>query len=135
MTTEIVHLDPDNLLHEYGLDTQRLQPWAVLDAPFEGSWALARPRSHSTLHSHHEHEIFIAVRGSATIECDGKQAPFRAGDVAFFRPGLEHRLLNDSSEEFMFYSVWWDREMAENFLSQDRLSQDRLSQDWAGARP
>jgi mannose-6-phosphate isomerase-like protein (cupin superfamily) len=120
VTAEIVHLDPDNLLREYGLDTQRLQPWAVLNAPFEGSWALARPRSRSTLHSHHEHEIFIAVRGSATIECDGKRAAFRAGDVAFFRPGLEHRLLNDGNEEFTFYSVWWDREMAEKFLSRDQ---------------
>lgn len=120
MAPEIVHLEPDALLHEYGLDTQRLQPWAVCNAPFEGSWALARPRTRSTLHSHHEHEIFIAIRGSAVIECDGKQAPFRAGDIAFFQPGLQHRLLNDGDEEFMFYSVWWDEEMAERFLSVNR---------------
>jgi mannose-6-phosphate isomerase-like protein (cupin superfamily) len=120
MAVEIVHLKPDSLLHEYGLDTQRLMPWAVLNAPFESSWALARPRTRSTLHSHHEHEIFIAVRGSAVIECDGALAPFRAGDIAFFRPGLEHRLLNDGDEEFMFYSVWWDEEMAGQFIDRNR---------------
>jgi mannose-6-phosphate isomerase-like protein (cupin superfamily) len=120
MSAEIVHLEPDHLLFEYGLHTQRLQPWAVLNAPFESSWALARPRTRSRLHSHHEHEIFIAVRGAAVIECDGKQAPFRAGDIAFLPPGQEHRLLNDGDEEFVFYSVWWDQDMAEKFIARDR---------------
>ncbi|MDQ2813774.1 MAG: cupin domain-containing protein [Actinomycetota bacterium] len=120
MTVEVVHLASDNLLSEYGLHTQRLMPWDALNAPFEGSWALAKPGTRSTLHSHHEHEIFIAVRGSAVIECDGAQTPFRAGDVAFFQPGREHRLLNDGAEEFMFYSVWWDQDMAERFIAGDR---------------
>jgi len=120
MAAEIVHLESDNLLHEYGLDTQRLQPWEVLNAPFEGSWAFARPRTRSRLHSHHEHEIFIAVRGSAVIECDGDRTPFGAGDVALFQPGREHRLLNDGDEEFVFYSVWWDEEMSEQFLARSR---------------
>lgn len=120
MAAEIVHLESDNLLHEYGLDTQRLFPWPVLNAPFEGSWALAKPGSRSTLHSHHEHEIFIAVRGSAVIECDGDETPFAAGDIVFFQPGKLHRLLNDGADEFMFYSVWWDQEMSEKFLEKDR---------------
>ena len=120
MAAEIVHLDSENLLHEYGLDTQRLFPWDVLNAPFEASWALARPRTRSQLHSHHEHEIFVAVRGSAVIECDGDETPFQAGDVAHFIPGKQHRLLNDGDDEFMFYSVWWDEEMSEKFIKRNR---------------
>jgi mannose-6-phosphate isomerase-like protein (cupin superfamily) len=120
MAAEVVHLDWENLLHEYGLDTQRLFPWDVLNAPFESSWAVARPRTASTLHSHHEHEIFIAVRGNAVIECDGEPTPFKSGDVSFFRPGHQHRLLNDNDEEFVFYSVWWDAEMSERFLARNR---------------
>jgi mannose-6-phosphate isomerase-like protein (cupin superfamily) len=120
MTVQVVRLRRDALLHEYGVDTQRLQPWAVLNAPFEGSFAAVRAGTNSTLHSHHEHEIFIALRGEAVIECDGDQAPFRAGDVAFFRPGLLHRVLNDGAEDFEFYSVWWDEEMAERFVCVNR---------------
>jgi mannose-6-phosphate isomerase-like protein (cupin superfamily) len=119
MAAEISHLASDNLLYEYGLHTQRLLPWDVLNAPFEGSWALAKPHTRSTLHSHHEHEIFIAIRGAAVIQCDGVQAPFRAGDIAFLRPGEEHCLLNDGDDEFMFYSVWWDQDMAERFLTRN----------------
>jgi hypothetical protein len=30
-------------------------------------------------------------------------------------------VLNDSDEDFEFYSVWWDGEMAERYLSRDRV--------------
>jgi mannose-6-phosphate isomerase-like protein (cupin superfamily) len=125
MSVEVVRLRRDTLLHEYGVDTQRLQPWDVLNAPFEGSFAVVRAGTHSTLHSHHEHEIFIGLRGEAVIECDGQRAPFRAGDVAFFKPGLQHRVLNDGGEDFEFYSVWWDEKMAEGFIARNRMGARR----------
>ena len=117
MSVDVVRLNRDALVREYGVDAQRLMPWAVLNAPFESSWAVVRAGTDSTLHSHHEHEIFVAVRGEATIECDGDRAAFRTGDVAFLPPGLQHRVLNDGTEDFEFYSIWWDAEMAERFLS------------------
>jgi len=119
MAVDVVRLDRNNLVAEYGTETQRLQPWAVLNAPFEGSFAVVRAGTHSTLHSHHEYEIFIALRGEAVVETDGTHAPFRAGDVAFFSPGRMHRVLNDGERDFEFYSVWWDREMAQRFLAAD----------------
>jgi mannose-6-phosphate isomerase-like protein (cupin superfamily) len=121
MSVEVTRLERGSLRHEYGVDTQRLQPWAVLNAPFEGSFAVVRAGTRSTLHSHHEHEIFIAIRGEAVIECDGEQAPFRRGDVAFFKPGLQHRVLNDDGEDFEFYSVWWDAEMAGRFIESSQV--------------
>jgi mannose-6-phosphate isomerase-like protein (cupin superfamily) len=72
------------------------------------------------LHSHHENEIFVAVRGAALVECDGEQSSFTAGDVALFQPGQRHRVLNDGTEDFEFYSVWWDEEMAARFISKNR---------------
>ena len=120
MAVEVVHLDRDSLTHEYGCDTQRLLPWAVLNSPFESSFALVRAGTHSALHSHHEHEIYIGLRGEAVIECDGEKAPFRPGDVAFMKPGTQHHVLNDGDEDFEFYSVWWDEEMAKGFISRNR---------------
>jgi len=121
MAVEVSRLKRDSLRHEYGVDTQRLQPWAVLNAPFEGSFATVRAGTVSTLHSHHEHEIFIALKGEAVIACDGDRAAFRAGDVAFFRPGSRHCVHNDGADDFEFYSVWWDDEMSERFLDRDRV--------------
>jgi|tagenome__1003787_1003787.scaffolds.fasta_scaffold20974407_2 mannose-6-phosphate isomerase-like protein (cupin superfamily) len=117
MAVHVVRLQRDRLRREYGVDTQRLQPWAVLNAPFESAWAVVRAGTQSTLHSHHEHEIFVAVKGQAVIECDGARTTFRTGDVAFFPPGVHHCVHNDGPEDFEFYSIWWDAEMAECFVS------------------
>jgi mannose-6-phosphate isomerase-like protein (cupin superfamily) len=117
MAVELVPLDRASMTYEYGVDVQRLVPWAALNAPFEGAWAVVRAGTDSTPHSHHECEIFIAVRGAAVVECDGQQSPFRVGDVALFQPGQQHRVLNDSDQDFEFYSIWWDREMSERFLA------------------
>ena len=121
MTVDVVGLRRDAFTHEYGVDVQRLVPWATLNAPFEGAWAVVRAGTESTLHSHHETEIFIAVRGECVVECDGARSPFRVGDVALFQPGQEHRVLNAGDTDFEFYSVWWDDAMAETFLTRRRL--------------
>jgi mannose-6-phosphate isomerase-like protein (cupin superfamily) len=121
MAVHVVRLHRDRLRREYGVDAQRLQPWTVLDAPFESAWAVVRAGTQSTQHSHHEHEIFVAVKGEAVVECDGEQTAFRTGDVAFFPPGAHHFVLNDGPEDFEFYSIWWDTEMAERFASGDRM--------------
>lgn len=117
---DIHHLDRDSLVHENGLDAQRLLPWATLNAPFEGSWCVIRPGTASTPHAHHEHEIFIAVRGSAVLESEGKRAPFVAGDIVHFRPHTAHRVVNDGAADFEMYSVWWDENMAARFTARNR---------------
>lgn len=114
---EIRKLDRGSLLAEYGALTQRLLPWDAINAPFEGSWAVIEPGTASTPHSHHEYEIFIATSGSATIEADGVRRPFAAGDVAFMPPGSHHTVINDGEQDFLFYSVWWDTEMADRFTA------------------
>ena len=116
MVVHISRLDRDNLLHEYAVDTQRLMPWAVLNAPFEVSYAICRAGTISKLHTHHEQEIFLAVSGECVVECGGELKPFRAGDVTYFTPGQLHRVHNHNDEDFVFFSVWWDPAMAHRFL-------------------
>jgi mannose-6-phosphate isomerase-like protein (cupin superfamily) len=120
MGVEVVRFAQDGLKPEYGLVAQRLQPWAVCNAPFESAWAVVEPHTESVLHSHHEHEIFVAVGGECVIECEGERTPFRRGDVAFFKPGLRHHVLNESDANFEFYSIWWDETMAATYISRNR---------------
>jgi len=117
---EIHKLNRDTLRHENGLDAQRLLPWAALNAPFEGSWCVIRQGTSSTLHSHHEHEIFIALSGESVLESDGERAPFSAGDIVFLPPGSKHCVINDGDVDFEMYSVWWDQEMSERFTARHR---------------
>lgn len=116
---DIRNLDRDRLESEYGVLTQRLLPWPQLRTPFEGAWAVLEPGAATTPHCHHEHEIFIAAVGTATISSDGKLMPFNAGDTAYLPPGETHQITNIGAGEFRMYSVWWDPEMAERFTADD----------------
>ena len=116
----IRRLDRANLTRAYGLDSERLLPWPVLEAPFEGAWCIVRPGQESTAHAHSEHEIFIAMRGSAVIESAGERVPFRTGDIVHFPPNVQHHVINDTAEDFEMYSVWWDADMATRFTARNR---------------
>ncbi|MFI9170085.1 cupin domain-containing protein [Streptomyces lincolnensis] len=112
----IRNLDRDNLRHENGLDAQRLLPWPALNAPFEGSWCIVKPGTASIPHAHHDYEIFIALTGTAVLETGGRRRSFAAGDIAYFEPGTEHSVVNESTDQdFEMYSIWWDPGMADTF--------------------
>lgn len=114
---EIRKLDRANLTKAYGLDSQRLLPWPALNAPFEGAWCIVHPGDESTAHSHHEYETFIAMAGSAVLDVNGQRQEFVAGDIARLTPGSVHKVVNDSAEDFEFYSIWWDADMSTKFLT------------------
>lgn len=119
---EIHRLDRAGLKEEYGIESQRLLPWAGLNAPFEGAYAVVRPGKSTTPHSHHEYELFIAAKGSAVLVSGGKREPFRAGDTVHFVPGDVHELVNESDEDFEFFSVWWDPAMGVRFAERHAAS-------------
>jgi quercetin dioxygenase-like cupin family protein len=119
---EIRKLDRDNLVHEYGVESQRLLPWSALNAPFEGAYAVIRPGTSTTPHSHHEYEVFVATAGEALLESDGRRERFVAGDVVHFKPGVTHQVINDSQADFEMFSVWWDVEMTAEFAQRHSTS-------------
>jgi len=118
---EIRPLERDNLKLDNGLRAQRLMPWQALNAPFEGSWCVVHPGAASGQHSHHEHEIWIALSGSAEILAEGQRMPFSAGDIIRFPPGTGHQVVNNGDGDFEMYSVWWDTELAEKFLARHQV--------------
>jgi len=118
---------------ENGLLAQRLIPWPTLNAPFEGAWCVIRPGTASIAHAHHEYEIFIAVSGAALVESEGEQTPFVGGDIVYFKPGADHRVINNGDSDFQMYGVWWDTEIAHGFLVRDGLDQHGRDQQGASA--
>ncbi|GAA2463881.1 cupin domain-containing protein [Winogradskya humida] len=112
---EIRKLDRETLKPDNGLRAQRLMPWEVLNAPFEGSWCVVSPGAVSGAHGHHEYEIWVAMTGAATIITDEGRTPFVAGDIVHFEPEFRHQVVNESDTDFQMYSVWWDAELAKNF--------------------
>jgi mannose-6-phosphate isomerase-like protein (cupin superfamily) len=120
---DLRRLNRPALVHENGLDAQRLLPWAGLNAPFEGSWCVLAPGAASTPHAHHEYEIFIAVTGRAVLRSEGEEREFAAGDVVSFQPGTTHQVANESGQVFEMYSIWWDAAMTERFTARHEAGQ------------
>jgi mannose-6-phosphate isomerase-like protein (cupin superfamily) len=114
---EIRRLARADLTRAYGLDSERLLPWAALNAPFEGAWCVVRPGDVSDAHSHHEYEIFIAMTGSAVLEVDGERGDLLAGDIAHLTPGSTHRVRNEGDADFEYYAIWWDTDMSGRFTA------------------
>jgi mannose-6-phosphate isomerase-like protein (cupin superfamily) len=117
---EIRRFDQANLKPDNGLQAERLLPWPALNAPFEGSWCVVRPGAASGPHGHHEHEIWVAMNGTAEVVAGGARHPFTAGDIVHFPPGTRHQVVNRSDADFEMYAVWWDAEMAERFTARQK---------------
>ncbi len=57
-------------------------------------------------HKHHkEEELFIAVKGEATIRQDEEFFQVRSGDVFFFKTGVSHQMYNHTQEPFLFFAL------------------------------
>ncbi|GAA1987094.1 cupin domain-containing protein [Kitasatospora viridis] len=120
MAHEIRPLDRAALKPDNQLRAQRLVPWPLLNAPFEGSWCVVAPGTESGEHGHHEYEIWIALFGASEIRTEGKRVPFVAGDVIHFEPNTVHQVVNSSDADFEFYAIWWDADLAGGFLAKHR---------------
>ncbi|WP_320067220.1 cupin domain-containing protein [Micromonospora sp. RTGN7] len=117
---EIRKLDHHGLKPDNGLRAQRLMPWEALNAPFEGSWCVVPPGAESGAHGHHEYEIWIALTGQAELVTDAGNTPFVAGDVVHFPPHERHQVVNRGEQPFQMYAIWWDHEMADQFVERHR---------------
>jgi mannose-6-phosphate isomerase-like protein (cupin superfamily) len=130
MTMQIRRLDPDGMRPDNGLVAQRLMPWTLINAPFEGSWCVVRPGAESGAHGHHEYEIWVAMTGAAEIVTDDERVPFVAGDVVHFTPHHRHQVVNDGDEDFQMYAIWWDTDLSERFLTRhDEVQHDEVRHD------
>jgi quercetin dioxygenase-like cupin family protein len=113
---EIRQLARATMVRENGADGQRLVPWPVLNAPFEGAWVRVPARGGTGAHAHPDYEIFIAVSGQAELVSGDERRAFKVGDIVHFPPHTEHSVVNDNDTDFEFYSVWWDTDMSAHFL-------------------
>ncbi|OMQ27060.1 cupin domain-containing protein [Serratia oryzae] len=107
----------DTLIHEYDLDGSRLLPWDGMNAPFGGAWCVVHPGTESRRHSHDEYELFIAIHGHAEVRIGERFIEAEKGDLVLLPLNTEHSVRNNSNEDFHFYSIWWDKKSASQFLN------------------
>ncbi len=68
-----------------------------------GMFGLLVPGTQVPYHYHKNREsIIIAISGEATEVIDGKEFPFKAGDIAFIPAGEKHTTVNRSGQDFRY---------------------------------
>jgi quercetin dioxygenase-like cupin family protein len=68
-----------------------------------GMFGLLVPGSQVPYHYHKEREsVIIAISGEATEVVEGKEYPFRAGEVFYIQAGEKHMTVNRSGEDFRY---------------------------------
>lgn len=104
------------LKHEYDLDGKRLLPWDNWDMPFGGAWCVVRSNTHSLKHEHDEQEMFFAVSGCADVHVGEEIFELNKGDMIAIPPGSSHFVENNHSDDFHFYTLWWDSDTCKEYL-------------------
>lgn len=57
-------------------------------------------------HKHyHEEELFLAIKGEATVRQEGEFFKVVAGDIFFFKTHVTHQMYNHSDEPFYFFAL------------------------------
>jgi oxalate decarboxylase/phosphoglucose isomerase-like protein (cupin superfamily) len=111
-------LRDQTLVHEYGLDGVRTFPWNGVNAPFGAAYCVVAPGTDSFAHINapaDEDELFVIIAGNATVMLGDEAFPVTSGDQIFIPQGMPHFVRNDSTEPFLFYSVWWNAEGVAGF--------------------
>lgn len=111
-------IDFTSLKHEFGLDGSRLLPWDGYAMPFAGGWCVVRAHTESEQHKQIDQEIFIAIKGNATLVVGDRKFSFELGSIAAIPKHTNHYIINDSEEDFHFYVVWWDMNYISEFVAQ-----------------
>jgi oxalate decarboxylase/phosphoglucose isomerase-like protein (cupin superfamily) len=137
-TPLIKYFARQTLTYEYGLDGIRTFPWEGVNTPIGSGYCIVRPASETLSHINDpadEDELFIGIRGQATVLLDGHAYPFGEGDQVFIPRGMVHSVRNDSDQPFHFFTVWWNRAGAQAYLSQEPAQQpaQQHSQEQVGA--
>jgi len=110
-------IDFNNLKHEFQLDGARLLPWDGYDMPFAGGWCVVRPGTESEPHTQIDQEIFLGIKGRATLVVGDQRSDFGFGDIAAIPKHTNHYFINDTEEDFHFYVIWWDMNYVNEFVA------------------
>jgi mannose-6-phosphate isomerase-like protein (cupin superfamily) len=116
---DIHRLESEKVSRNFGLDFKLLYPWAGMNAPFRGAWCVLRPGDLSEAHSHDQDEIVICMTGHGILLTEGEKIDINAGDVVFLKAGNEHAMTNELTDDFSYYSIWWNQGIATEYLAEE----------------
>lgn len=55
---------------------------------------------------HHVEQTLFLLHGEGKVVLDGKEQPYRAGDVVVVTPGVRHNFVNTGSESLKIFTIY-----------------------------
>ncbi|MGP3980919.1 cupin domain-containing protein [Streptomyces sp. KR80] len=80
----------------------------ISGAPFDATRIVVAPGAKSPVDQHAVTECWLVVTGSATMRRGDEEFELTAGDMVDIAPHVPHQVLNNSGEDFTFFSVYWN---------------------------
>ncbi|WP_165401481.1 cupin domain-containing protein [Herbihabitans rhizosphaerae] len=66
------------------------------------------PGAHSPVDKHAVTECWLASTGTARMTLGDEELTLTPGDIIAIAPHVPHQVFNESDDDFVFFSVWWD---------------------------
>ena len=82
-----------------------------------GMFGLLIPGSQVPYHYHKKREsVIIAISGEAIEVIDGKELPFKTGDIFYIQAGEKHMTVNRSGEDFRYLEFFTSPPVSADFI-------------------
>lgn len=113
-------MDWKNLKYEekFGCHVKILLPWSGLTVPFGGAWGVVKSGTRSLTDQHEKYELNIGISGKAKLNLGKDVYEVEKGDTIVISSNIPHYYENEQQEDFHVYSLWWDKELAQQYLKQ-----------------
>jgi len=103
---------------EYGLRGIRTFPWQDVVAPFGSGYCVVDPGTETLRHVNSpadEEELFVGCSGTGVVLLGDERITIGAGDQIYIPVGVEHSIVNETEEEFAFFTIWWNSECVDEY--------------------
>jgi quercetin dioxygenase-like cupin family protein len=77
-------------------------------APFRATRIVVKAGGRSPVDRHAVTECWFAASGTATIQLGDDSFTLMPGNVVGIAPHIPHQAINDTDQDFVFYSLWWN---------------------------
>lgn len=78
------------------------------NAPFELAYFQLLPHEATIEHEHYENEIFICIKGKATIQINQNELlEMYSNEILFVNKNKYHKIINNTDDLVIMIAVWW----------------------------
>jgi mannose-6-phosphate isomerase-like protein (cupin superfamily) len=81
---------------------------AIRTTPFRATHVVVKAGGRSPIDKHAVTECWLVASGTATMRLGDDSFTVAPGDVVTIASHIPHQAFNDTDQDFVFFSLWWN---------------------------